>query len=63
MFYRGAAWTAFLKMLYAPYFEYYLVVAAFVTFMGMLSYVWEVRVCLRVASIAKLSILKKLGKI
>ena len=42
MFYRGSAWAAFLQMMYAPYAEYYLVVAAFVTFMGMLSYIWEV---------------------
>ena len=42
MFYRGSAWTTFLKMMYAPYAEYYLVVAAFVTAMGLLSYIWEV---------------------
>ena len=42
MFYRGSAWTSFLQMMFAPYPEYYLVVAAFVTFMGMLSYIWEV---------------------
>ncbi|KAF0288510.1 hypothetical protein FJT64_013118 [Amphibalanus amphitrite] len=41
MFYRGAAWTSFLQMMYAPYAEYYLVVAAFVNFMGLLSYIWE----------------------
>ena len=42
MFYRGSAWTTFLQMMYAPYAEYYLVVSAFVTFMGLLSYIWEV---------------------
>ena len=53
MFYRGSAWTAFLQMMYAPYAEYYLVVAAFVTFMGMLSYIWEVgEWCMRLHSAA-----------